>query len=79
MEPNCRSGREINLLLISENDRCHYTAIKFLSRLLTGKNSKHAHKQYFCTNCLQGFQLEKSRDEHYTYHADNETVRVEMP
>ena len=34
--------------------------------------------QYFCTNCLQGFTLESSRDEHYVYCIDNETVRVEM-
>ena len=32
-----------------------------------------------CTNCLQGFTLELSRDEHYAYCIDNETVRVEMP
>ena len=79
----CRKGRrhqgEINLMLISEGDRWHYTAVKSLSRLLASKNSKHAHKQYFCTNCLQGFTLELSRDEHYSYCIDKETVRVEMP
>ena len=57
--------REINLMLISEDDRWHYAAIKSLSRLLTSRNSKHHSKQYFCTNCLQGFTLELSRDEHY--------------
>ena len=44
----CRNGhkapREINLMLISEGDKWHYTAIKSLSRLLASKNSKHAHK-----------------------------------
>ena len=43
----CRKGRrdrEINLLLISEDDKLHYAAIKSLSRLLASKNSKHAHK-----------------------------------
>ena len=76
---NYRRDREINLLLISEGDRWHYTAIKSLSRLLASKNSKHHGKQYFCTNCLQGFTLELSRDEHYGYCNDNDTVRVEMP
>ena len=79
----CRKGirrdSEINLLLISEDDKLHYTAIKSLSRLLASKNSKHAHKQYFCNNCLQGFKQELSRDQHYSYCIDNETVRVEMP
>ena len=30
-------------------------------------------------NCLQGFNKEKSRDDHYVYCSNNETVRVEMP
>ena len=54
----CRKGRptlrEINLMLISEDDR-YYTAIKSLSRLLTSRNTKLKCKQYFCANCLQGF------------------------
>ena len=77
-EPNCRCDCEINLLLISEDNRWHYAAIKSLSRLLTSRNSKHG-KQYFCNNCLQGFTQESSRNEHYGYCIDNETIRVEMP
>ena len=59
-----RSHREINLLMISEDGINHYTAIKSVSRLLRSSNAKHKCKQYFCTNCLQGFSLEASRDEH---------------
>ena len=66
-------------MLISEDDRWHYTAIKSLSRLLICRNTKHHGKQYFYTNCFQGFTLESSREEHYGYCIDNETVRVEMP
>ena len=66
-------------MLISEEDRWHYTAIKSLSRLLASKNSKHAHKQYFCNNCLQGFTEGSSRNEHQVYYINNEMVRVEMP
>ena len=79
----CRKGirrdHEINLLLISEGGIQHYTTIKSLSRLLASKNSKHAHKQHFCNNCLQGFTLESRRDEHQVYCEDNEVIRVEMP
>ena len=46
-----RRDREINLLLISEDDKLHCTAIKSLSRLLSSSNSKHKRKQYFCNNC----------------------------
>ena len=65
--------------MISENGTNHYTVIKSLSRLLSSSDSKHKGKQYFCTNCLQGFSLEASRDQHQVYCKDNEVVRVEMP
>ena len=74
-----RVGREINLLMVSEDGIWHYTAIKSLSRLLSSKNSNTKHKQHFCMNCLQGFTQELSRDQHQVYCEDNESVRVEMP
>ena len=74
-----RMGREINLLMVSEDGIRHYTAIKSLSRLLSSKNSNTKHKQHFCINCLQGFTQESSRDQHQAYCEDNESVRVEMP
>ena len=74
-----RVGREINLLMVSEDGIRHYTAIKSLSRLLSSKNSNTKHKQHFCMNCLQGFTQESSRDHHQVYCENNESVRVEMP
>ena len=76
---NRSDHREINLLMISEDGINHYTAIKSLSRLLRSSKTKHKCKQYFCTNCLQGFSLEASRDEHRVYGENDEAVRVEMP
>ena len=69
----------INLMLIMENNRKHYVVIKSLSRLLSSQNTKHNGKEYFCTNCLQGFWEELSRDEHIGYCKNNESVRIEMP
>ena len=64
----CRKGirrdSQINLLLISEDGKLHYTLIKNLSRLLSSSNSKHHGKQHFCTDRSQGFVQESSRDEH---------------
>ena len=74
-----RMGREINLLMVSEDGINHYTAIKSLSRLLKSSNTKHKCKQHFCMNCLQDFTKELSRDQHQVYCEDNEHVRVEMP
>ena len=68
----------MNLLLVCDGDKSHYTAVKSLSRLLRSSNSEHKAKQHFCMNCLQGFSQEKARDDHYVYYLNNETVRVEM-
>ena len=79
----CRKGGNyehlINLMLIMENNRKHYVAIKSLSKLLSKQNSKHKGKEHFCMNCLQGFIEESSRNEHIGYCKDNESVRIEMP
>ena len=66
-------------MIISVNNRKHFVAIKFLSRLLSSKNTKHKGKEYFCKNCLQGFIEESSREEHLDYCINNESVKVEMP
>ena len=79
----CRKGgnheRIINLMIMSENNRKHYVAIKSLSRLLSSENTKHKGKEYFGMSCLQGFKEESSKDEHIGYCIDNESVKVEMP
>ena len=78
-DPTLRRDCKINLLMIYEGGIRHYTIIKSLTRLLTSRNSKHHGKQHFCMNCLQGFTLELSRDEHYAYCISKEMVRAEMP
>ena len=35
--------------------------------------------RHFCMNCFQGFFTEISRDKHFEYCMDNETVRICMP
>ena len=54
----------VNLLLITDGEKRHYTMVKSLSRLLGSSNSRHEGKQHFCLNCLQGFHSEESRDKH---------------
>ena len=53
--------------------------IKSLSKLLGSRNTKHKCKQHFCLNCFQGFHSEASRDKHYEYCKDNESVKIKMP
>ena len=69
----------VNLLLITEREKRHYTAIKSLSRLLGSLNSKNEHKQHFCVNCLNSFNSVETRDKHFEYCVDREAVKVEMP
>ena len=66
-------------MIIEDDDKKHYVAIKSLRRLLSKMNSKHKEMQHSCSNCLQGFSDERSRDEHYEYCRSNESVRIEMP
>ena len=73
----CKCSKNVELLLIANGKCRHYTVIKSLSRLLGSRNSKHAHKQCFCLNCLQGFHSEIIRDKHYEYCKDNESVRID--
>ena len=79
----CRKGadydRVVNLMIIEDGGKKHYMAVKSLGRLLSNMNSKYKVSQHFCSNCLQGFSNEKSRDNHYTYCRSNESVRIEMP
>ena len=82
----CRKGRDynriVNLMLIADVEnpnKEHYVAVKSLSRLLSKQNSKHKEAQHFCTNCLNGFESEIIRDEHYEYCRSKDSVRVEMP
>ena len=69
----------INLLLIVDGEKKHYTAIKSLSRLLRSENTRHTEEQHFCINCLQGFSSTEARDNHFEYCKDNEAVKIEMP
>ena len=66
-------------MLIKDNEKRHYVAIKSLGRLLSMQNGKHNGSQHFCTNCLQGFAEQHSRDEHYAYCRSSDSVRIEMP
>ena len=43
----------VNLSLITDGDKRHYTASKSLTKLLAHSNSKDKRKQHFCLNCLK--------------------------
>ena len=69
-------------MLIEEGGVKHYCLVKdrkALSRLLSSQISNHNGELYFCLNCLNPFQFEKSLNEHREYCYNYEAVTIEMP
>ena len=50
--------RQMNLLLITENDNKHYVLIKDLNRFMFNQ-TKYEGKKHFCMHCLQCFSSER--------------------
>ena len=68
---------KINLLLISNEETNHYCWIKNMSRLIEYNKKKGV--RFYCDNCLNSFNSQKSLDDHMEYCLNNEAVKVQMP
>ena len=55
----------MNLLLITDGENKHYVLINDFNRPMFNQ-TKHQHKQFFCTHCLQCFSEESSLSKHKT-------------
>ena len=55
---NTSQSKVVNLLLITDGEKSHYTAIKSLLRLLSRENRVKRDQQYYCLNCLNAFNSE---------------------
>ena len=58
--------KEMNLLLITDNDNKHYVLIKDLNKFMYNQ-TKHKERKHFCMHCLQCFSSERV----LTNHKDN--------
>ena len=76
---NVDRKKQVNLLMIEDGEKRHYTAIKNISRFLSKLNGKNRCAYHFCMNCLNGFRTPSARDEHYEYCSSNGHVEVNMP
>ena len=54
---NSNREKQVILLMILDGEKWHYLAVKKLSALLRGINSKH-HGDFYCLNCFHTFALE---------------------
>ena len=77
-ERNVKCKKQVNLLMIVDGEKRHYTAIKNISRLLSKLNGKTQHTYHYCMNCLNGFRTESVRDKHYEYCSSNGHIKVKM-
>ncbi|MEW8333944.1 MAG: hypothetical protein AB2692_23650 [Candidatus Thiodiazotropha sp.] len=70
----------INMLLIKEAGKFHYTWFKNLNRLLYDQN-KHRERKYFCKRCLHGYVREDTLESHRPVcrGIGQTAARVEMP
>ena len=78
-ERNVKCKKQVNLLMIVDGEKRHYTTIKSISRLLSKLNGKTRRAYHFCMNCLNGFRTESARDKHSEYCSSNGHVKVKMP
>ena len=78
-ERNVKCKKQVNLLMIVDGEKRHYTTIKFISRLLSKLNGKTRRAYHFCMNCLNGFRKASARDKHYEYCISNGYVKFKMP
>ena len=78
-ERNVKCKKQVNLLMIVDGEKRHYTAINNISKLLSKLNGKTRRAYHFCMNCLNGFRTESARDKHYEYCSSNGHVKVKMP
>ena len=69
----------IDLLLISDEEKQHYCLIKNLSRFISSKLTKHCGTAEICRSCLNHFPDKKKLKNHEEYCFQNETVKIEMP
>ena len=76
---NVECKKQVNLLMIEDGGKRHYTAIKNISRLLSKLNGRTRRPYHYCINCLNGFRTASARDKHYEYCSSNGHVKVNMP
>ena len=77
--PKTKMRINIDLLLISDEEKQHYCLVNSLSRLISNKLTKHCGSVEICRSCMNHFPNKKKLKIHEEYCFKNETVKIEMP
>ena len=74
-----KCDKEMNLLLITENENKHYVLIKDFNKFMYNQ-TKHRERKHFCMHCLQCFSSERVLNDHKDNCIQvNGTQAVKMP
>ena len=81
LKPSKDSISSINLFLVTEEGKSHYTLIKNLGRLVNSSLTtvRIAGGVYICKRCLCHFKVKHKFESHVKYCGHNKAVRVKMP
>ena len=60
-------GQLINLLLIQDQEKQHYCLITSFNGLMKGRRTRHTGTEYYCMNCLHGFNKKETLEKHELY------------
>ena len=68
----------VNLLMLTDGTKFHYTYVHSLSRLV-GNRNPHGHKTYVCHYCLHPFNTEANLNEHVHHCGQHEPQQIVYP
>jgi len=68
----------VNLLMLTDGDKFHYTCVRSLSRLVAHRTN-HKCKTYVCHNCLHPFSKEDILNKHISLCSQHEPQQIVYP
>ena len=70
--------KQLTYLMISNEEKWHYSAVKKLSALLRGITSKH-HRDFYCLNCFHSLATENKLQSHKRACENKDFSSIVMP
>ena len=75
---NLKRENQVILLMITDDTKWHYLAVKTLSGLLRGITGNN-HGDFYCLNCLHSYTTKNRRKKHQKICENHEYCKLEMP
>ena len=75
---NLTHEKQVILLMITDGEKWHYTAVTRLAGLLRGITSNH-NGDFYCLNCFRAYTTKNKLEAHKKICENHEYCHVEMP